>query len=184
MKKINKIAALALVFVLVFSLFSVSAFAQTEAVTESVAETVGESEAESTRLGDTPGDIEISERVEFALQGTVTGMVMVFAVLALLAIVVSISKVIFYDIPRKMRESAAAEQVAEKAAPVEEPQPAPVIRLSQPVAVTGTDDQLIAVITAAVAAALEGDEYNGQFESGFRVVSFRRADNGSAWNKR
>ena len=45
------------------------------------------------------GDLSFSERFEYSLQGTVTGMLMVFAVLGLLFAIVSLSKVIFYDMP-------------------------------------------------------------------------------------
>ena len=182
MKKICKIAALLLAVVFVLSLLSVSALAQTDSIGDGAVETEAQSEATPSKLGNTPGDIEMSKRVEFALQGTVTGMLMIFAVLALLAIVVSLSKAILYDLPRKMRENAKAEQEAEEKANAAL-EPAPIAETPVPVA-TASDDQLIAVISAAVAAMLEGDEYKGQFESGFRVVSFRRADNGTAWNKR
>ena len=40
-----------------------------------------------------------------------------------------------------------------------------------------SDDQLIAVITAAVAATIESDPaLSSQFASGFRVVSFKKTD--------
>ena len=44
------------------------------------------------------------------------------------------------------------------------------------------DGQLIAVITAAVAAMIES-EYKDEFSGGFRVVSFKRSAKG-AWNRK
>ena len=43
------------------------------------------------------------------------------------------------------------------------------------------EGEIVAAITAAIAAMLQSEEYKGQFESGFRVVSFTRK--GGAWNK-
>jgi Na+-transporting methylmalonyl-CoA/oxaloacetate decarboxylase gamma subunit len=120
------------------------------------------------------------ERVEIALQGTATGMIMIFAVLGLLAVIVSLSKLICYDIPNKKKERARAAHTPATApsAPVETVQEAPAI--SEPV----TDDgELAAVITAAIAAMIESGEYKNEFIGGFRVVSFKRSTN-SAWNRK
>ena len=122
------------------------------------------------KSGDIAGDsLTLWERFEYALQGTVTGLLMVFAVLALLWGIVSLSKVIFYDIPRKRKANeektadAVSEVLNDTAAPVQPSQPE-------------TDDaQLTAVITAAVAAMIESGEYKEEFAGGFRVVSFKRA---------
>ncbi len=124
------------------------------------------------------------ERVEIALQGTATGMIMVFAVLGLLAIIVTLSKVVFYDIPNRNKENASKENASAPApqAPVAVPvaEPAPVAE----VPVEATDDgELAAVITAAIAAMLESGEYKNEFVGGFRVVSFKRSTN-SAWNRK
>ena len=43
------------------------------------------------------------------------------------------------------------------------------------------EGEIVAAITAAIAVMLQSEEYKGQFESGFRVVSFTRK--GGAWNK-
>ena len=48
-------------------------------------------------------DMGFGERLEYALQGTVTGLLMVFAVLGLLFGIISLSKVVFYDIPEKKK---------------------------------------------------------------------------------
>ena len=123
------------------------------------------------KSGDIAGDsLTLWERFEYALQGTVTGLLMVFAVLALLWGIVSLSKVIFYDIPRKRKanEEKTADAVSEVLNDTSQPE---------------TDDaQLTAVITAAVAAMIESGEYKEEFAGGFRVVSFKRASC-KKWNK-
>ncbi len=124
------------------------------------------------------------ERAEVALQGTVTGMVMVFSVLGLLAVIMTLSKVIFYDIPNKKKEAKKAP--AAPAAPVAEVAPVAVSAPAEaPVAApTAADDgELAAVITAAIAAMIESGEYKNEFVGGFRVVSFKRSTN-SAWNRK
>ncbi len=131
-------------------------------------------------LGGKNNPLEFNERAEIALQGTATGMIMIFAVLGLLAVIVSLSKLICYDIPNKKKEQAKAAHApaVSPSVPVEAFQAAPVI--SEPV----TDDgELAAVITAAIAAMLESGEYKNEFVGGFRVVSFKRSTN-SAWNRK
>lgn len=131
------------------------------------------------------------ERLGYALQGTVTGMLMVFSVLALLALIVSLSKVIFYTIPNrkaekkmKARESANPNSIAsaEPVAPVVNNTPAPAAAPA-PVAQASDDGELAAVITAAVAAMIESGDYKNEFVGGFRVVSFKRSTQ-SAWNRK
>lgn len=126
------------------------------------------------------GELTFAERMSYALQGTVTGMVMVFAVLALLWAVVAISKVIFYDLPKK---KANKDTENKSVAPPETPKV--TVAAPQPaVAVPEADDgELIAVITAAVAAMIESGEYKNEFVGGFRVVSFKRSS-GKAWNRK
>ncbi len=163
MSKIKKIIIFVLSCIIMLSVCTLSIFAATS----------------SNGLGNIKGeDTNMPERIEFALQGTITGMLMVFAVLGLLAFVVWLSKVVFYDIPRSARAAAKAEAEAEEKA---ERELDSKIEASTPASapVTQTDDaQLVAVITAAIAATIEGsEEYKSQFASGFRVVSFKRADN-------
>ena len=114
-------------------------------------------------------------RIEWAIKVTLQGMLMIFAVLALLWGVLAIFKVFLHDIPEKRaakKKKLAAE--AQAAAPVQE-EPA------VPTAPTPDEGEIVAAITAAIAAVLEGEEYKDQFASGFRVVSFKRK--GGAWNK-
>ena len=97
------------------------------------------------------------------------GMGMVFAVLAILWGILTIFKVVFVGKEQK--------PAAPKAAPVEAPK---AVVVEQPVAVSAPadDTQLIAVLTAAVAAYRSSEGEVG----GFRVVSFKRSTGGRAWN--
>ena len=116
----------------------------------------------------------IGERVAEGFEIFVLGMLMVFAVLALLWGVLAIFKIVFYDIPQKKKENA--EKAAKQAVNTAEDKPVPV-------AVTPTEDigAIVAAITAALTAYFaESGEYSG----GFRVVSFRKSQTGSAWNKK
>lgn len=183
MKNIKRIGILALICILLFSVMSVSVFAEGEVDTSAPVEV--DTTAEIVLKDVDGGDLSLPERLEYALQGTATGLVMVFAVLALLAIVVGLSKVILHDLPRKARESAAAEaraeeeketEIAAQSAPAAAP--APVAPVAQ-----ADDGELVAVITAAVAAAIASGDYGSEFASGFRVVSFKRT-NTNTWNKR
>ena len=122
-----------------------------------------------------------SERIAYGGQVFLIGMVTVFAALALLWGVISIFKIFMYDIPQKRIKKKAEEELmahcaesdgakaAESAAPV-----------STAPAAAADDAQLIAVITAAIAA------YNIDPETGcalpFRVVSFRRSKGANGWN--
>ena len=126
--------------------------------------------------------VDFNERAEIALQGTVTGMLMVFAVLGLLFGIVSLSKVFLYDIPNREKNKGKKENKNAPAAA-----PAPVVEsapVAAPVVEESADDgEIAAVITAAIAAMLDSEEYKNEFVGGFRVVSFKRSAN-SAWNKK
>lgn len=124
---------------------------------------------------------DFSERLEYALQGTVTGILMVFAVLTLLTLILYLSKVVFYDMPRKSREKKITSNKEEVKFTSTTPA-APTVE--EPTVEAADDTELAAVITAAIAAMLEGEEYADQFKSGFRVVSFKRASSSGAWNKK
>ena len=115
------------------------------------------------------------EYIEYLISVPIVGVLMVFAVLALLWGVLSISKVILYDLPRRRKgqsdkASAQEKQPAAVAAPV----------TAAPVAPVTDDAAIVAAITAAI-AAMRADE---GCPNGFRVVSFRRADNARAWNRK
>ena len=109
------------------------------------------------------------ERLALAGQMTLIGMGMIFAVLALLWAVLAIFKIVFAR-PKKEKKTET---------PVAQPTPA----IEEPVATVteANDDELIAVITAAVAAYMAQEDPDAA-PSGFRVVSFRRANGGRSWN--
>ena len=107
------------------------------------------------------------ERLALAVQMTLIGMGMIFAVLAILWGVLAIFKLVF-----------ARPEPKKKAEPAPVAAPAPV---EEAVEVVTDDGELIAVITAAVAAYIESED-PAMAQTGFRVVSFRRANGGKAWN--
>lgn len=124
----------------------------------------------------TANGMPMGERLAYALRMLIVGLGMVFVVLALLWGVLTLSRVVFYDMPRRRREEEI-EAAHSKAAPAPvAPTPAPV-----PAAPAQNDDVLIAVIMAAISAAMaeEGTVPAG----GFRVVSFRRATGNHPWNR-
>ena len=123
------------------------------------------------------------ERLEYALQGTATGMLMVFAVLGLLTLILYGSKYVFYDIPNKNKERARDVDEAARIIAAEPVVIAPPVSQPEPVAEVQDDGELIAVITAAIAAMIESGDYKNEFVGGFRVVSFKRTTKGGAWNK-
>ena len=123
-----------------------------------------------------------SARLQKAGLMLLQGMGMVFLVLIILWIVLLIFKAVF------AKDSAKAEKEAKRAAKetakAEKATPAPAATpemksatVAAPAAPVADDGQLIAVITAAVAAAIEADPaLSSQFASGFRVVSFKKTD--------
>ena len=191
MKLMKKIGIFLIVAILLCSICTVSIAAESKVtiIGENTTETDGNSKLDMN-LGDPDKEelnLTFDQRVEYALQGTVTGMVMVFAVLALLALIVSLSKIVFYTIPQKKaekkekaREAATPNSVisAEPIATVVESAP-----VTAPVAQATDDGELAAVITAAIAAMIDSSEYKNEFVGGFRVVSFKRSTQ-SAWNKK
>ena len=107
-----------------------------------------------------------------AAEVTVLGMGMVFAVLAILWGVLAIFKLVF---AKEKKPSNTVKAEVPKAA-----EPAPVA-----VEAVTDDGELIAVITAAIAAYRASEEGMSQTEAGgFRVVSFKRAGTGRAWNSK
>ena len=116
----------------------------------------------------------------YALEMTLLGVGMIFAVLAILWGVLCIFKLIFAK-PNTKEEKASKEVKAEpapapKAAPVSNPAPAPV-------AAADDDAELIAILTAAI-VAYESEQNPNAVPGNFRVVSYRRANGGRAWNSK
>lgn len=115
----------------------------------------------------------LGERLGDGLQVFVVGVLAVFGVLAVLWGVLALFKVFFYDIPQKRAE--ALKKKSEEIVPVEVNKPA------ETVAAPSADDdtQLIAVITAAIAAY---NAASGKSALPFRVVSYKRIKGANGWN--
>ena len=99
--------------------------------------------------------VGFGESALFGLKIMLIGMATVFSVLCLIWLCLSIFKSVFSRTSEKSSKPAKVDEVA----------PAPVAPV-----VTASDDEIIAVIAAAIAAA-ESESVNG---AKFRVVSFRR----------
>ncbi len=109
-----------------------------------------------------------AKTIEMIWQTPLFGMAMIFIILGSLWGVLSLFKLIFYKPEKKVVK------------PAEERQPEPVVQTA-PIVEEQNDEELIAVITAAVAAYIESEEPSAA-PDGFRVVSFRRTNGGRAWN--
>ncbi|MBS7299368.1 MAG: OadG family protein [Eubacteriales bacterium] len=108
----------------------------------------------------------VQEALAEGLSVTGVGLAIVFSVLVILMLVMMAMKKIFYKDPAK----------ANKEAPVATPAPAdaPVVKAETKV----DEGELIAVLTAAIAASLNTSTYNLQ------IKSYRRIENRKpAWNK-
>lgn len=108
-----------------------------------------------------------SEFTDTAAEGAfhlLEGMAIVFAALALLWGAIELFRLIFTKVISKKKPAAAAEAPAQ--APVEAGEGAPT-----------NDEEIAAAISAAIAVCLDKPQ------NSFRVVSFKRRDNGAGWNK-
>ena len=167
MKKMKKIRVFAIITALLMCLGTVSAFAT--------------GKLDQNMSG---ADMTFGERFEYAMQGTITGMLMVFAVLALLYGIVTLSKVFLYDIPNRKKSKKDVAFASQQSDKTEKKVPENVIIINDTTpSTTHGDGELVAVITAAIAAAIESGEYKDEFAGGFRVVSFKRSTSG-AWNRK
>ena len=111
-------------------------------------------------------DLPLGEALAMGGETTVIGLGIVFGVLVILMIVLILMKVIFYKDPSKQKK-------AEAPAPVTETAPAAEVKAAET-----DEDELIAVLTAAIASSLNTSTYN------LRIKSYRRTDNKApAWNK-
>ena len=110
----------------------------------------------------------------YALEMTLLGMGMIFAVLAILWGVLVIFKLIF---ARPKKEKKTAEEPKAETTTSVTAETAPTAA-----SVASTDDaELIAVLTAAI-AAYEAEQNPNASPANFRVVSYRRASGGRSWN--
>ena len=105
--------------------------------------------------------ITLAEALSTGGKVTVLGLAIVFSVLVVLMLILMLFKVIFYKDPKKKAVKA-------EAAPVETVSEEPQVN----------EEELIAVITAAVAASLNTSTYNLQIKSYRRIE-----DKKPAWNK-
>ena len=105
--------------------------------------------------------VTLSEALSMGGMTTVIGLSIVFGVLVILMLVLILFKVIFYKDPSKQKK----ETVAEVSTPV----------VSEAIEVKDETDEeeLIAILTAAVAASLNTSTYNLQIKS-YRRVDDRR----------
>lgn len=112
--------------------------------------------------------MSLSEALSEGLMVTGVGLVIVFSVLVILMIAMMLMKVVFYK-PNGTKPTSA---------PVPTPAPAPKAAVQPAVASDMDESELVAVLTAAIAASLNTSTYN------LNVKSFRRVDNAApAWNK-
>lgn len=110
-------------------------------------------------------DLPLSEALSMGGQTTVIGLSIVFGVLIILMIVLMLMKVIFYKDPNKQTKTEATAPAAETA---------PVAAEAEET----DEDELIAVLTAAIAASLNTSTYN------LKIKSYRRVDSKQpAWNR-
>ncbi len=163
-------------------LMNIMALAATSAATDALKETA-EAAVKETTYWNNPDiwqkgfNVTDPERWKLALTVTVVGMLMIFAVLGILWLVLTLSKFIFAGASAQKKD----EQPASKAVKTESVAPKATIA---PVAPAAADDaQLVAVITAAVAAYRASEDPDAA-HTGFRVVSYRRANGGRAWNSK
>ena len=106
----------------------------------------------------------MGERLAYAGKMLVIGMGTVFAALVILWIALTLFRAAV-TAPTGNKKKKAPSIVLEDTPPAE---------AVTPIIVTNNDDAIVAAITAAVAATLA--EENGGTVPGFRVVSFRRAN--------
>ena len=115
----------------------------------------------------------ISQALAEGGQTALIGLSTVFSVLIILMIVLFIMKAVFYKNPKK--QTTQSEKVAESVATAVAQA---VEELPSVEEVPADDTELVAVITAAIAASLNTSTYN------LRIKSLRRIDNNQpAWNR-
>ena len=118
--------------------------------------------------------MSILDKLGFAFLIMLIGLMIVFFGLIILICLIKLMSIIVGALTGKKKEQAA-------------PAPAPVV-VPEPVAEAAAEetglenDELIAVITAAIAAVLEA-EGGEQAAGGFVVRSIRRVQSAPAWNR-
>ena len=114
------------------------------------------------------------ERASYALSHTGVGMLIIFAVLAVIWAVLAVFKVIFAGKTDKKEKAAEA---PEKKSEVVPPATTPIAQA--PVSASSSDEEIVAAITAAITLMREAEGTTGTF----RVVSFRRTGGARPWNQ-
>ena len=111
-------------------------------------------------------NLPLNEALSMGGETTVIGLGIVFGVLVILMIVLMLFKVIFYRQPKAQTQKTVSENAVAAKMAVETKE-------------DDTDEEeLIAVMTAAIAASLNTSTYN------LKIKSYRRVDNNvPAWNK-
>ena len=119
------------------------------------------------------------DAIKYALEMTLLGMGMIFAVLGILWCVLTVFKLVFArpsnkkEIKEEIKEEIKKENTAAVAtAEVAKPAVAPA---------AADDSELIAILTAAI-MAYEAEQNPEAPIGNFRVVSYRRANGGRSWN--
>ncbi len=116
--------------------------------------------------------MELSDRIAYALQRTLIGVIIVFGVLAVIWLLLSLFKFIFYKDPnKKSTEKTVKPEPKQESKPV-----APM-----PVAPAASQDD--GAVVAAIIAAISAMRAEQGMVDGFRVVSFKRGTN-KPWNKK
>lgn len=117
--------------------------------------------------------VPMSERLFMGIKTLILGMGIVMLVLAFLWGILELFKVLFYDIPNKRGTQTPV---------VPEIEDIPVSEPVEDYAADSSDDEIIAVISAAITACREAEPDN-KYTGGFRVVSFRKQNNAPAVRK-
>lgn len=108
--------------------------------------------------------LSLAEKLSIAGETTALGLVVVFTCLILLIVVIAVLSVILKERKKAGKKETKAEKMIEKPVP-------------QPVTVQMQDDELLAVLTAAVAAALEQEGNTTPFV----IRSYKRTAGSKAW---
>lgn len=106
----------------------------------------------------------LSERAAYCVERTLIGLIIVFGVLAIIWLVLSISKFFFTYGEGKQKKEEEKDTVA----------------VPEPEVTTSNDEEIVAAIIAAI-SAMRAEKGN---QSGFRVVSFKRGGKAQPWNQK
>ena len=122
------------------------------------------------RLRDPSVELSFGDKLAASIQVTILGVVIVLMALVLLYFAINLME-------KLLRQPQKPAETAPKAAPAQ-PREAEPVEESQPTAAQEDDEELVAVITAAVAASMETSTHNIVVRN---IV--RTADNTPAWGR-